>query len=390
MRSGRAEVAVDTMLVIGAHVGAIWLVYTYILGRWIEAASLRVAMAIPVVQFTAILLLLVASLMTKIVRARNLARAGRVDPEIREALAMHGAGEDRSEALAKLRRAHAERTGLCLIEALASVRGQGHERLARLAVELGYVRRWERQLRSRNRPRRRAAVTALGELIRVAGSKAIVKALSHPDEDVQLEAARVLVRDRRSEDLAQVFAFALEKPLLARVVLGGELAIHAFTLIGEAIPAALHSPETRRVLAALELLRSWDRFLPVPAVAGLCKHAEPEVRAAAVRQLRFALLPDEASPLALAALLDPDPRVRVAGAFTAGKLHAVEALPGLASRLEDEAAEVRIAAAFALGELGPRGWQTLENAAYSGSPGSAAALEALARARIGLLSTTGA
>jgi HEAT repeat protein len=119
--------------------------------------------------------------------------------------------------------------------------------------------------------------------------------------------------------------------------------------------------------------RAGDLFSSIDSVAGELKASDAARRRDAVDKLD-AFGPDEARPLLLRALGDPDAEVRAHAATAIGRHHLVDAVPRLLQALGDADPRLRAAAAEALGAVlqGP--------GANDPSPEAIRAVEALERA----------
>jgi HEAT repeat protein len=206
------------------------------------------------------------------------------------------------------------------------------------------------------------------------------QALSDPDESVRLHTARHMVSNLEPGELPQVFALVVNGSLVARMVLAEDLRPYALELGREVIPAVLASGKPEAVRAALDVLRAWGKFLPLPQVYPLLRHADPGIRLAALRILplvpRFPQLEMEV----LHALNDPVEAVRAMAVRIAAKFGISNALPQLVRCLHDQDARTAAAAAHALAQLGADGYRILEQEMVSGSQlAASAALEALQR-----------
>jgi hypothetical protein len=379
----RAPVLLKAAAVFAGYAGVIWAVDALLVSRWVAARQLSLGVAFALVQYGAVALLLAVAFCSKAVKQVRAARSRRVQPEIRERLAQHAAGCGQTAALRRVASDAPRDFENCLIEALCFITGAGRERLALAAHELGIAGRWRKQAHGRGLERRRKALFRLGLVCRGSES-ALRKALADGEPLIRLEAARTLVRSLSPGDLGEVFAVAMELPLLLRAIVIEDLRPHAPRLSKQAIPEALGCGDPARVRAALEVLEAWGRALGVEHVRGALGHARPEIRAAALRLLPLAPPASEVEEEILRGFDDPEPRVAAAAAFAAGRLRLLPALARLARALESGDERLALAAAGALAEIQPAGWRVLERAVIqAGPPGAAAALECLERARIG-------
>ncbi len=306
-------------------------------------------------------------------------------PRIRDVLVDYISGSnDRSriEEFARTNRADLERAILAF---QGSLRGTPLDRLCHLALDVALVHEWIEGTRSRDVLRRRecfarlAFVSAYEPCRRVTG-EILLHAISDPDAEVRLAAARALLHAGEPEEVEYVFAMAVSESRLLRVLLSEDLRRHAILLRERAIPEALDADDPRRVAAALELLVAWERAIPVGDLRDFLEHTDPQVR---LHALRLApRVPNAAAyqDSILAAMEDPDPELRLAAAEASGRIPLAAAIPALARCVESGPSRPARAAAAALGELPPRGWESLEELSTNPSRATAAAArDALAR-----------
>ena len=206
--------------------------------------------------------------------------------------------------------------------------------------------------------------------------------LKDADPEVRLRAAGGVAQFPFGTATQRIFDFALTQSLLVRILLAAKLRRHALSLCEAAIPAALRSSDSERVLAALEILVSWERSVPFDNLLGLLEHSDRRIRIQALRLAPLAPQDAENRGAIVKALEDPDAEVSAAAALGAGKLKIAEALPALARLVRSAPGDVARRAASALAAMPPLGWRTLEELSASSGPVAAAvAGEALARAR---------
>ncbi|SPF48459.1 exported hypothetical protein [Candidatus Sulfopaludibacter sp. SbA4] len=308
-------------------------------------------------------------------------------PEVREALADYLAGGNDLDRLRSLARAHRHVLAEALMGFRGAIAGAALDRLCGVALELGLVHEWIADTHSRDSIRRRAAYAGLAFVnaygpCRPDMGDILVLALNDADPEVRLAAAGGTAQSPFSVETARLFESALSQSPLSRILLADVLRHHALALSGSAVPAALGSSDSSRVLAALETLVSWERTIPFDDLLGLLEHPDPRIR---IQVLKLApLVPQDAAnrDAILKALTDPDAEVGATAALSAGRLRIAEALPALARLVRVGPAGVARSAASALAAMPPRGWRTLEELSANSSPAAAAvAAEALARAR---------
>jgi hypothetical protein len=287
-------------------------------------------MAIACVQCAAIAAMLGFSFVFKLARQIRASRTARSTPQIRDLLALHAAGIDRSGEIRKVSGVYGRELEECLVEFLRIVRGSGREPLSQLAADLGLIARWQRRYQSWSVTRRKEAVARLALVPRRLSGKILHAALLDNDETVQLQTARAMISNFEPGELVHVFGLAISGSTVTRMVLAEELRPHALELAKDVIPDALTCGISGPILNTLEVLRAWGK----------------------------------------------------AAAAAAARLTIKSALPCLARWLHESEPGMTSAAAYALAQLGPLGCEVLERETFVGSPVAASiALEALESVR---------
>ena len=363
-----------------AYVLAIVCFHRFYLTPIVASRELSLAMSVAFVQCATITILLTFSLCKKLARQIRESRAARVSPAIREFLGLHAYGSDHLRDIREIRVAYPREVEQCLVEFLRMVRGAGRERLAQLASDLLLVRQWQRQFHSRSLARRKNAVAHLALVPRKFAGEVLQQALSDPDESVRLHTARHMVSNLEPGELRQVFGLVVNGSLVARMVLAEDLRPYALELAQEAVPAVLESGEPRSTRAALDVLRAWGKFLPLPQVYPLLRHPDAGVRVAALQILPLVPRLPQLEIEVLHALNDPVEAVRAMALRMAAKFGLSNALPQLVRCLHDQDAQTAATAAHALAQLGADGRRILEQEMVTGHQlAASAALEALQR-----------
>ena len=366
-----------------AYVLVIVAIHRWYLAPRMASRELSMALTIAFVQCATIAAMLGASFFLKLSRQLQETRTACVAPGIRELLALHAAGKDRSDELGRIKRLYPREVEQCLVDFLRMVRGGGREALSQLARDLQFIKKWQRGCHSLTTSRRRRAVTHLALVSRSFAGPALLGALQDADESFRLHTARAIIHNPEPAELAQIFGLAINGSLVTRMVLAEDLRPYALELAEEVIPAALSGGETRQLLAVLEVLRAWSKFLPLPEVHALLRHPGGTVRAAALDILPFVPRSAQVEAEILRALGDPVEEVRSAAARAAASIGVTKAVPLLACQLRDQNAGTAAAAAFALAKLGPDGCRILEQQTLTASLlAASAALEALERVQI--------
>jgi HEAT repeat protein len=367
-----------------AYVLTVVVCHRWYLAPRFRSPQLSLAVAIAMVQCGFIATILGFSFSLKIIRQIRAARAEQVAPRIREILALQAGGTDCADELRRLCIKNSREVEQGLVEFLRMVRGGGRELLSDLAADLHLVKKWCGEYQSRNTGRRKNAVAKLALVSRRLTREILNNALFDRDETVRLHTARAMISNLDPAELGQLFGLALTSPVLTRMVLAEDLRPYALDMVETAIPAVLTSGASAPLLlAALEILRAWGKFLPLPEVYSLLHHSVPAVRAAALDILPLVPRASQLNEEIEEALNDPAEEVRASAAKAAGMMGISQAVPVLARCLREGYSQLAEAAAAALAQLGPEGTRVLESETISGPPLAASvALQALERDRI--------
>ena len=222
----------------------------------------------------------------------SLSRARRITPAVRaemeNALAAYLCGSRELEKLRALAEAHPNALCEMLVEYQTRVACR-REELCELAIALGFVQRWLRDTRSASLARRRAAFARIAAVARHEpvcrmARETASQSSRDPDEQIRLNAARILLAGGRELDITQVFeAVMMETPGI-RSAIAAELRQHAPALCENAVQWALRRENP---LDILKILVSWERALPLTDVGLLVRHPDRAVRLETMRLLRY-------------------------------------------------------------------------------------------------------
>ena len=350
---------------VGVYVGAVFWIYRASWGASESIARLvPLATGMAVVPCVLVIVLGIFSMIAKSFRYAARVRAARISPEIRETLASVAVGDGDRERLGWLARQHARPFEIIFTEFLASFGGQINAELRILAVELGLADRWRRATRSRNFLVQKAALANLGRI----GQAIDPGLLAHPLEQTRIEAACALLDSGASDAPAQVFQMLPEQSLLGRILLADSLRPFATEICGRNMADGLRSQDARRARACVDLLRAWERWIPIQGFSQLVARRDIDLRLAALPALRYASTSGQEAAHEVIALLDfPDERAQAEAAKAASELGISASIPLLVSQLRKSGPIPALAAAKALAELGSEGRQLLENEIYSGA-----------------------
>jgi len=247
-------------------------------------------------------------------RAQASAASARL-PDLQRALVQFLAGSPNDsvirEHVAKDKQAVAE----LLLKYQSTVSGGARDRLCHLALDLGFVREWVTEGGSASLAIRRRAISRLAFIChfepcrRLAGDL-LSTAVSDADEEVRLSAGRGLSQTGSSDDLEEVFLLALGPNPLTRAVLTEDLRQHAMQLCADTVPEVLRSGNPDAIRGALEIVRAWERAIPLEQLHSFLNHPDRDIRLLAL-QLAPHSTPDNESREAIKrAMEDADPEVR--------------------------------------------------------------------------------
>jgi hypothetical protein len=284
-------------------------------------AILKTGQTVEGVWAGAFLLLVAGAMLIRSGRGKRPAAAPEIPPEIVDALSVYLGGNRDSGRLRALAAANPDRTREAIFRFQALVAGR-REELCDLTIELGYVERWCEQAHSAKVKERREAFSYISavadyEPVRRLVGNIPAKAVRDPDEQIRLEAARILLAAGIPEDVVRVFEGALSDTPGVRLGIAAELGRYATLLCHAAVPRALRSENPREVL---KLLVSWERALPLRDVRPLAEHPDPEVRVEAMRLLQFLPTTPENRAALLSGMTDEDHDVSAAASAAAGRL----------------------------------------------------------------------
>ncbi len=259
-----------------------------------------------------------------------------------------------------------------LLDLRETVRGRDAERVASLLARFGVGEMLERRVRGGRLAGRLDALDGLARARIPEAMPTLLAAVGSRDRAIQLAAARAAARtaaavgdpterDRIGAALVDALEGArLPFGVVEEVLLLADDAAPSLVaeILGRSEAAVPFLRAALDAVARLQLLGFADD------VGRLLDHADPEVRAAALRAVaRTGLLPPAARPSVIAALEDPVGFVRNHATNAARLLPVDQALEVLWDRLGDPSWWVRRAAAESLARLGRAGLGELGRAA---------------------------
>ncbi|MBI3684670.1 MAG: hypothetical protein HY235_30235 [Acidobacteria bacterium] len=382
-RLERAVVLVKVCLVIGIFLCPVWLLHLYVYSARVRELPLSLALSFLTAQGSTVVLQLVISCALKKREEVRSKSAEQALPAIRACLAAQAGGDHRHKELQRYSVWHQAEVEQCLTAFLSAVDGHARERLTQLAIHLGFRARWQQLAVSGGVVQKRHAAHCLGLLSAWAARPVLRQMLSDRSPLVQSAASLSLLKLGAAEDIEDVFRFSLQAQLLVRAMLAGALRPHALLLRERAIPRELTGKNPRPVLTALEMAEAWRVPLSLASLIPLLLHADPRIRATAIRLLPLNGLDDEVELWVLAGLADPQETVRAAAASAASRMRMISSIPALERLIDEAGDELMNEALRALATMGSEGWEILERNILAPDRRIAAkAAEALAMAQI--------
>jgi len=349
---------------IGVYVGAVYWVYRASSGASESMARLLpLATALAVVPLVLMTILAVLSMIAKSIRYVARVGAVRISPEIRETLAGVVVGDGDRERLRWLAGHYPRPFEVIFTEFLSSFGGQINSELSVLAEELGLVERWRRATHSRNFLVQKTALANLGRI----GHPIDPGFLRHPLEQTRIEAACAALASGLADAPALVFKMLPDQSQLGRILLADSLRPFAPEICERYLADGIRSPDIRRAKASIDLLRAWERWIPITGFSQLVAKRDMDLRLAALPALRFAAAAEQEAAQEIIDLLNlPDERVHAPAAKAAADLGISASIPLLMKQLRQGGPVSALAAAQALAGLGPEGMDLLEKEIVSG------------------------
>jgi hypothetical protein len=358
VKSSRTRVWVSITVMVAIYVAAVYWVYKASSGASQSIARLvPLATSLAVVPLVLVTLLAIFAMISKSVRYVARVRAAGISPEIRETLANVAAGEGDRERLRWLARHHRRPFEIIFTEFLSSFGGQINSELRILAMEFGLVERWRRATGSRNFLVQKMALANLGRV----GQPIDPRLLADPVEQTRIEAACASLSSGSPDAAAKVYKMLPDQSMLGRIRLADSLRPFATEICGRYLAEDIRSPDIRRARASVDLLRAWERWIPIDSFSRLVGERDLELRLAALPALRYASASEQDTAQEIVRLLElPDERAQAAAAKAASDIGLSASMPLLLSQLRKGGPASALAAAQALAEMGSEGRDLLE------------------------------
>ena len=358
-KSSRTRVWVSITVMVAIYVAAVYWVYKASSGASQSMARLvPLATSLAVVPLVLVTLLAIFSMISKSVRYVARVRAADISPEIRKTLANVAAGDGDRERLRWLARHHLRPFEIIFTEFLSSFEGQINSELRILAMEFGLVERWRRATRSRNFLVQKMALANLGRV----GEPIDPRLLGHAVEQTRIEAACAALASGSPDAPAQVYKMLPDQSMLGRIRLADSLRPFATQICERYLAEGIRSPDVRRARASVDLLRAWERWIPIESFSRLVSERDLELRLAALPALRYASATEQEAAQEIVELLEfPDERAHAPAAKAASEIGLSASIPLLLSQLRRGGPGSALAAAQALAEMGSEGRDLLEH-----------------------------
>ena len=363
--SSRIRVWISITLMVSLYIGAVYWVYRASSGTSYRTARIvPLATSLAVVPLVLVVVLAIISTIAKSIRYLARVRAASISPEIRETLASVIVGEGDRGRLRWLAHHHSRPFEIIFSEFLSTFGGKINFELGILASELGLVEKWRRAIHSRNFLTQKMALANLGRI----GLVSDPSLLHHPLEQTRIEAASALLNSGLPEAPGLVFKMLPDQSLLGRILLADSLRPFATELCERHIPNGIRLTDKRAAKASVELLRAWERWIPIPDFSRLVSERDIDLRVAALPALRFVAETEQEAAQEVVDLLEfPDERVRAPAAKAAADIGISASIPLLINQMRKDGPVSALAAAQALARLGPNGRDLLESEILSSS-----------------------
>jgi len=347
------------VIILLGYVGSV-----VIAAQWLEDIAdpfLRYAAAFITVQFAFLALLLVLLLFGKHLRIKfEWRRATRV-----RALEELVAGNGPEQEIVAAARRWPDEFLTVVYASLQVIRGSARERIVHLLETSELYPKVLGQTISRNPERAIRAIALLGQLDSPEARAAVYRALDHRAETIRQAARKVIMQGNDVEGQRKLVNSLPQLPAWQRLVMF-HFAPSDESLFTGFVNDALKSGDDNRILIALELVLTRQRFQTCVLPMELARCKNPEIRIKFFKALRFLRPEGELVKALQLGLADSDWRVRAMAAQACGQFRAAM----LAERLLEmcrtftnpaEAAH----AARALAALGGEGWIRLREVANS-------------------------
>ncbi len=269
-----------------------------------------------------------------------------------------------------------------IADALNTLKASGRDRVARFALEQGFVAEWVKSFSSGPKRDRKRTVSLLGLVSPVAGSTVLPIAVRDKQAAVRVEALRALtLGDQRGVDA--IFRSTLRESLLVRALLVSDLKRHASYLLAKTIPALLEQATKAEAARCFEILIAWKRALPSFDIRPwLSDDPDPLLSPLILALLPYVSIDGPLENYLISALNSADLEVQCAAAKAAGSLKLQDLTPALSAALSENR-RLALAAGTALAQMGEAGERRLEKiVAGSNQRAALVAMEALERATV--------
>lgn len=270
-----------------------------------------------------------------------------------------------------------------IANALTGLKDAARDRVARFAVQEGFVTEWTNAFYSRVSAERKRAVSLLGLVSGVAGETILRTAVYNKDAATRAEAYRGLLRQEDREHVAEVFRSLLRESFIVRALVANDLKRHARYLAKETIPSILKDGSPNEVARCFEFLIVWKTALPYFDLdPWTSDQSERDVWPLVLSLLPYVHTDERIEQFVRKGLESNDLSTQCAAAEAVGRLKLERLIPFLVAALTGPR-QLAIAAANALAKVGDSGQRRLEQiVAGSNRTAAAFAMEALEHATV--------
>lgn len=346
---------------------AILICYTatvFVVAQWLEQFAdpfVRYTLAFVIVQVAVLSSIGVLLIVGKLVRVRwEKSRNARIR-QLEELLAGTGSEQEALEAA----RQWPEEFLTVVNYALQSIRGSARLRVIRLLEASALYPKLLQQTVSRNPDRAIRAIALLGQLNTPRARAAVAKALEHPAATIKQAARKAVMQGSDEQAQRELLDTFPQLPPWQRLIMF-HFAPSEAALLPQFVADALQSENETRILIALELVLTRQRFFSCAVPMRLARAENPEIRIKFFKALRFLRLDHDVVKTLQLGLTDSDWRVRAMAAQACGQFRVAnlaEHLLAMCRRFENPAEAAH--AARALAALGGEGWLRLQEVANS-------------------------
>jgi hypothetical protein len=337
-----------------------------LVARWfgdIDDPHLRYAVAFIVVQTGILVFLVLALIVSKVVRMKwESVRDARI-LTFEDLIAQ----PDSESALLEASRKYPNEFLSVIDNSLHLLKGSVRDRILGILEASSAYQRLLEAATARDPRQAIRAITLLGELDNVTARAAACKGLEHPSDAVKLAARKAVLLGGDETAKRAVMEGIGKLPLWQRVLMF-HLVPAGSRLLAGFLSESLLLADDEKILTAFELVLTQQRLMPIPVPSGLAVSPNLEIRIKFFKALPFLYVDDDVQQVLQRGLDDSDWRVRAMAARACGQLRAAMCAPRLFEMCQSftDPTEARHAA-HALAALGGEAWLQLQQVGNSGT-----------------------